>query len=191
MQVGAVVPPVSSAPTSLFADSSRPPPQMPASVSAPQPTLDSVGHDAPPVDRIHREGAGDASVIAGTAPPADRHKPGSLGSAAPASSSSRAALPAESPEASSLSAQAANRLRPPVNHPPYAPPRGLDILYPLGSKPNPFAGSMEVQPTFGAEHPPGSLYRPDVLPPDLDDRLEKGSIWIKLEKRTSQSRSVG
>lgn len=171
-----------------FPLSSSPSTPLPASSSAPPaPTLASLPHPAflhRPTDPLASGRASPLGQQLLSARPTEARSP-------PVASSSVARGPTPSHGALNLSPRTANQLRPPVNVPPYAVPANLDVLYPANAKPNPFAGSMDVQPTFGAEHPPGSLYRPELMPPDLDERLDKRSIWMTLEERTSGfSRSI-
>jgi hypothetical protein len=67
--------------------------------------------------------------------------------------------------------------------PPYHPPP--DVVYPEGAFPNPHCNDMAVQPTF-ANFIPGSLYRPEALPITIDERVNKASVWMAVEKDTSE-----
>ncbi|KAK4687126.1 hypothetical protein P7C73_g2983, partial [Tremellales sp. Uapishka_1] len=64
--------------------------------------------------------------------------------------------------------------------PPYTAPK--NVSYPAGSYPNPHVGDMRLQPTF-EPIPAGTLYRPALLPADVDVRLDLTSVWMGVEKQ--------
>ncbi|WWC85264.1 uncharacterized protein L201_000126 [Kwoniella dendrophila CBS 6074] len=72
----------------------------------------------------------------------------------------------------------------PTGKPPYEPPE--DIIYPPDRIVNPFWGDMTPQPII-ENFPANSLYRPKYLPSDIDDRLDKRSVWIGIEKDSSRA----
>nr|XP_019013326.1 uncharacterized protein I206_01392 [Kwoniella pini CBS 10737]OCF52107.1 hypothetical protein I206_01392 [Kwoniella pini CBS 10737] len=72
----------------------------------------------------------------------------------------------------------------PTGEPPYEPP--ADIIYPPDKIANPFWGDMAPQPII-ENFPANSLYRPKYLPADIDDRLDKRSVWIGIEKDSSRA----
>ncbi|EIW65753.1 hypothetical protein TREMEDRAFT_74911 [Tremella mesenterica DSM 1558] len=67
----------------------------------------------------------------------------------------------------------------PVRYPPYTPPP--DVIYPPDSVPNPHVGVMDEQPVYDP-FPAGSLYRPRLIPHDMDERIDKRSVWIAVDK---------
>ncbi|WVW83383.1 hypothetical protein I302_105402 [Kwoniella bestiolae CBS 10118] len=72
----------------------------------------------------------------------------------------------------------------PTGEPPYEPPQ--DIVYPPDKIPNPHWGDMTPQPII-ENFPANSLYRPKYLPADIDDRLDKKSVWIGVEKDSARA----
>ncbi|WRT66916.1 uncharacterized protein IL334_003881 [Kwoniella shivajii] len=72
----------------------------------------------------------------------------------------------------------------PTGEPPYIPPP--DIVYPPERIPNPFWGDMSPQPII-ENFPANTLYRPQYLPSDIDDRLDKRSVWIGVEKDSARA----
>nr|XP_018264086.1 uncharacterized protein I303_03964 [Kwoniella dejecticola CBS 10117]OBR86244.1 hypothetical protein I303_03964 [Kwoniella dejecticola CBS 10117] len=72
----------------------------------------------------------------------------------------------------------------PTGQPPYQPPE--DIIYPQDGIPNPYWGDMSPQPII-ENFPANSLYRPKFLPSDIDDRLDKRSVWIGVEKDSARA----
>ncbi|WWD01676.1 hypothetical protein V866_008622 [Kwoniella sp. B9012] len=72
----------------------------------------------------------------------------------------------------------------PTGEPPYEPP--YDIVYPPDKIPNPHWGDMTPQPII-ENFPANSLYRPKYLPADIDDRLDKKSVWIGVEKESARA----
>ncbi|OCF35309.1 hypothetical protein I316_02855 [Kwoniella heveanensis BCC8398] len=81
-------------------------------------------------------------------------------------------------------AAASNGAFVPTGQPPYPPPP--DVHYPPDNIPNPFAEDMQPQPIL-ENFPPNSLYRPKLLPSDIDSRLDKRSVWMGVEKDTSRA----
>ncbi|WWD15727.1 hypothetical protein CI109_100149 [Kwoniella shandongensis] len=69
----------------------------------------------------------------------------------------------------------------PNGQPPYtAPP---DVIYPPDRIDNPHVDSMAPQPILD-NMPPNSLFRPKYLPVDIDDRLDKTSVWMGVENHS-------
>ncbi|WVQ78260.1 hypothetical protein IAT38_000344 [Cryptococcus sp. DSM 104549] len=72
----------------------------------------------------------------------------------------------------------------PTQQPPYAPPP--EVIYPEARIPNPFANDMRPQPILETMAP-NSLFRPEFLPADVDDRLDFSSIWIGVDNKSSRA----
>lgn len=73
----------------------------------------------------------------------------------------------------------------PTRAPPYtAPP---DVVYPSDHISNPHVGRGALQPVLD-NLPPAALYRPAVLPSDIDDRIDLTSVWMGVERSKGQSR---
>ncbi|OWT42197.1 hypothetical protein C362_00569 [Cryptococcus neoformans Bt1] len=68
--------------------------------------------------------------------------------------------------------------------PPYSAPS--HVIYPEENIRNPFMGDMRPQPVFD-NLPPHSLFRPAVLPADVDLRLDQSSIWMTVDEQTSRA----
>ena len=67
----------------------------------------------------------------------------------------------------------------PAGRSPYtAPP---DVIYKLDSILNPHFATVGVQPRLDSL-PFDTLYRPGFLPSDFDDRIDKLSVWMGVER---------
>jgi hypothetical protein len=69
----------------------------------------------------------------------------------------------------------------PETRPPFHCP--FQIAYPPNTVPNPFYDSLDPKPSF-PNIPSDTLYRPQFLPEELDERIDKRSIWIGIDKET-------
>lgn len=70
---------------------------------------------------------------------------------------------------------------PPESRPPYHCP--FQLAYPPNTVPNPHYNSLDPKPSF-PNIPSSTLYRPQYLPEELDERIDKRSIWIGVDKET-------
>ena len=68
--------------------------------------------------------------------------------------------------------------------PPYTAPS--NVIYPTDSKPNPYVGSMDLQPHF-SNIPSNSLFRPAYLPGDVDPRVDQRSVWMGIDRASRES----
>jgi hypothetical protein len=68
------------------------------------------------------------------------------------------------------------------NVPPYPAPD--NIVYPSDAIPNPSANYMGLQPSFSPLEV-GSLFRPLLLPADIDSRIDTSSVWVAAKKGSS------
>ena len=68
--------------------------------------------------------------------------------------------------------------------PPYTAPR--NVIYPTDSFPDPYVGSMDLQPAF-SNVPSNSLFRPAYLPDDVDPRVDQRSVWMGVDRASCKS----